>query len=267
MAQVLVTESNKWYQGIASLKNYYEADLEDRILKHKNEVFKDYYSFKCKFTFENSVGETSDPDMLLISKNFDSWIIVELELGDKTLKHTKKQLRVFTKPKFNVNKLIDYCKRNAPELKGHISKLNALFSSIAPKVLVIYDYYDLKTFEILQKEFDPISICVFEIYNTKTDSFELYRFSGDYPFVTTDFSFLKERSDNYEIYEVQKPSLLDGLPEGYFEVLSKMRTLRVSLIIDKKGNYYLKLLNNPFPPGRTLVIYKTLEKKYILDII
>ncbi len=141
MAQVLVTRENAWYQGIASLKNIREKELEESILRYATAVFSNYVCFQSSFTFSNTTGETSDPDILLISKNFKSWLIVEVELGGKDLKHTRKQLRVFTDPIFDVEKLIPHCSGKSAELTGKENELRNLFTNQPPEVLVIFDSY------------------------------------------------------------------------------------------------------------------------------
>lgn len=265
MAQILVVnEDNCWYQGVAALENFYEIELEQKIHKHASDAFNGYFTIKGKFTFSNPARETSDGDLILISKDFSRWLIVEVELVGKSLTHTRKQLRVFTKAKYDIDDLINYCVNQDASFDEHRLKLSTLFVN-SPEVLVIFDSYHKKKLSQLQNEFKRIKICVFEVYKTNLHDFETYRISGDYPYITSGYTYLKPSSE-FEIYQLERPDLMNGIPRGSMDVYYRMAKYR-SLLMEDKGNLYLKIPRNPFTPGKELTLSKTHDGKFIIDLL
>lgn len=267
MAQILViSEEFCWYQGIASLDNYYEIEIEEKILKHSEDIFAGYYVTKGKFTFSNQAGERSDADILLISKDFTKWIIAEVELSAKSLTHTKMQLRVFTDAKFDIYELYEYCIKQNNSLKPFETELKKLLKE-TPEVLVIFDSYHKTKLKELKDSFKQLQICVFEVYKTTKHDFETYRISGDYPYITSGYTYLKSSSSSYDVYEVERPALFAGVPLGKLEIIYKMAKFNVLLMASAKGHFYLKIPRNPFSPGKVLTLAKTDDNKYLLDTL
>lgn len=265
MAQVLVTREDAWYQGIASLKNIREKELELSILKYASAVFNNYYCFQSAFVFKNAAGETSGPDILLISRNFKQWLIVEVELAGKDLGHTRKQLRVFTNPLFGVGDLVKHCCEKTDDLVGKEAELNNLFANAAPEVLVIFDTHNSPVLSILQAEF-TIKICVFEIYKTQSHDLELYRLSGDYPYVYSGGTFLKAWDGDFEIFKVERPEFFDDLGANTnFIAEHRLQTMNIILYRSKKDEPFIKIPGNPFPPGKNLKIYRTEDNKFVIE--
>jgi len=264
MAQVLVTSENVWYQGIASLKNIYEKNLEHRVVKFSKEIFVGYYSFQSAFTFKSRVStDTSASDMLLIAEDFSQWVIVELELMGKPLGHTKKQLTVFSDPTFEVDALVKHCITKDNRLKGKEAELIKLFSNNDPGLLVIFDTYHKPTLEDIAINF-TCKICVLEIYRTMNHDLELYRMSGDYPYVNTGFCFLKYWPTNYDQYEIEKPGLFTGIALGTIQLYYKMLVLN-GLLTKSGSRYFLKIPQNPLPPAEDLKVFRTIDNKLIIE--
>jgi hypothetical protein len=265
MAQILVVnENNCWYQGIAALENFYEIELEQKIQKHADDAFNGYYTIKGKYTFSNRAKETSDGDLLLISKDFTKWFILEVELIAKSLSHTKKQLRVFSAPIFDIDDLVEYCVRQRAELGNSRENLKELFST-PPEVLVVFDTYHKKKLTQLQKDFKSIKICVFEVYKTNTHDFETYRISGDYPYIISGYSYLKP-SSGFETYSIERYDLMNGVPRGDIDVLYKMAKFKAKLL-ESKGVLFLQIPRNPFTAGKQLTLSRTHDSKFIIDPI
>lgn len=267
MAQILViNEEFCWYQGIASLDNYYEIEIEEKILKHSGDVFSGYYVIKGKFTFSNKAGERSSADLLLISKDFTRWIIAEVELASKSLSHTQMQIRVFTDAKFNIDELSNYCLNQNNKLKPFEASLKTLLKE-TPEVLVIFDSYHEKKLNELKNNFKQLKVCVFEVYKTAIHDFETYRISGDYPYITSGYTYLKASPSSYEIYEVQRPALFTGVPSGKLEIIYKMGKVNALLMVSNKGQHFLKIPRNPFSPGQVLTLAKTDDNKFLIDTL
>ena len=264
MAQVLVTSESAWYQGIASLKNIYEKNLEHRVLKFSKQIFTGYHGFQSAFVFNSKLSDdTAASDMLLIAEDFSQWVIVELELMGKQLKHTKKQLRVFSEPRFEVEKLVKHCISKDNDLVNKENELGTLFTDHDPDLLVIFDTYHKSTLEEISSNF-TCKICVLEIYRTMKHDFELYRMSGDYPYINTGFSFLKNWPTNFDQYEIEKPGLFNGITLGTIQVYHKMFVLN-ALLMNAGQRYFLKIPQNPFPPGDDLKVFRTIDDKLIIE--
>jgi hypothetical protein len=265
MAQILVVnEANRWYQGVASLENYYEIELEKKIHKHASDAFSGYLTIRGKYTFGNRAGETSDGDLLLISNDFTKWVIVEIELVAKSLTHTKKQMRVFTDATFNVNDLINYCVGQDEILDVFRGELKTLFAD-PPEILVIFDSYHRTKLGQIQAEFKSIKICVFEVYKTASHDFETYRLSGEYPYVNSGYSYLKPTS-GFEIYRIERPQLMNGVTRGNLNTYYQLDTIR-SILMENKKDLFLKIPANPFTPDKELILSKTIDGRFIISPI
>jgi len=264
MAQVLVTKFNEWYQGIASLKNLPEKKLEYRFLKCAVEIFKGYHVFQSAFTFASKENDqTAGPDVLLIAENFSQWSIVELELTGKPLAHTKKQLKVFSTPRFNVEELIRHCLSKCQSLGGKEEDLKRMFETIPPSVLVIFDTYHKTTLDQISYEFD-CKICVLEVYKTINHDLELYRLSGDYPYIYSDFCYLKNYPSTPDIYRIERSELFADINNEDIKVYYK--NMELSAKIYKSGNSsFLKIPENPLDPGSDLKIFKSINQKFIIE--
>lgn len=264
MAQVLVTKISEWYQGIASLKNLSEKKLEMRFLKCASQIFKGYHSFQSAYTFESKVStETAGPDVILIAEDFSQWVIVEVELAGKPLAHTKKQLRVFTNAKYDLDGLVTHCIKKEPKLAPNEKKLKKLLENNPPYILVVFDTYHKTALQSISTEFD-CKVCVLEVYRTMEHDFELYRMSGDYPYVYTEFCYLKNVTTNPDMYTISRPELFNSIAAGDIEVFHKNQSVAAKLMKSSKQTF-LKIPENPFPPGSDLKIFKSFADKLILE--
>lgn len=266
MAQVFVTKHTEWYQAIAGLNSYNEKELEGRFLKYAIEVFQDYFMFQSAYTFINKLdeSETSAPDIVLISKDFQEWRIVELELVGKGLKHTRKQLRVFTNPKFEIPRFTQHCIEKCPILKSHELELSELLKK-TPEVLVVFDNYQAKTLDPIRIEFKNARICVFEIYKTAGHTLELYRISGEYPYIKTKFTLLKPRG--FYTYELHRSGFFPDQSKNEVEVWYEGMKYKSKVSWATKSNVqkcYLNIDNNPFPPDKLLMLEESLSGAYYL---
>ncbi len=264
MAQVLVTKVNEWYQGIASLRNLPEKKLELRFLKCAAQVFRGYHVFQSAFTMNSAnSSETAGPDVLLIAEDFSQWCIVELELTGKPLNHTRKQLRVFSRPKYDEDKLALHCIDKCEILRGKEEELKKMFSATPPSVLVVFDTYHKRTIDTVSHEFD-CQICVLEVYKTVNHDLELYRLSGDYPYIYTEFCYLKNVVTNPDMYGVARPELFDNIGTGNIKVYYKNMEISAN-IFKSRNKLYLKIPENPLDPGSDLKIFKSFNNKLIIE--
>ena len=267
MAQLLITTEPNWYQNIASVKNYYEANFEDKILKYAEDVFSNYHVLKCK-TFD--ILERTDrsnkkrPDFILVSKSFTNWIIVEVETCGPTLsKHTKDQIRCFLNPEYDADALADHLIDRNPFMAKFKDELLDIVTNKVPKVLAIYDDYCQDIFKKLKTLFSDLQICVMETYRTSAHELEAYRISGEYPYEISGISQLKPLDDGQH-FEVLRPALLEDIKDdAEIDLNFSMRTLK-GKIFRSEEKTYLKIPQNPLPPDINIELNVDLSKSLII---
>jgi len=267
MAQLLITREPAWYQNIASVKNYYEKQFEDKVLKYATDIFNPYYVFKCKYTFTYKLdrSEKYQPDILLVSKTLKRWFIVELETCGKSLSHTKKQLRCFYEPEFKKESLVDYLIDQNSLVQNFRKELLDMFDNVPPKVLVVYDDYCSVTFDKLKSEFDFLQICVVETYRTDGHTSEAYRISGDYPYDISGTTQLKPF--DFQHYEILRPDLFSQIPVDQEIIISYMMKDYKAVIFRVENLLYLKIPQNPFPPDINLILSIDISNNLIIKRI
>jgi hypothetical protein len=264
MAQLLVTIEDAWYQNLASVRNYSEKDFEDKILKHAENIFTSYYVVKCKYsiTNRNDRNKRFEPDFLLISRKFNNWYFVEVELCGKALGHTKDQLNCFHNPEYDSLKLRDYLVKQNKQIASFSNELYDLLENKDPNVIVIYDDYCAKIFKTLNDEFSSLKICVIETYKTSKHPSETYRISGDYPYEISNISPL-DPIDNQH-YLVKRPELLKKYNDKDIVEIDYYLKILKGVIFISKGKVFIKLPENPLPPGSNFQLEIDITDKLII---
>ncbi|MBI3234312.1 MAG: hypothetical protein HYZ42_09770 [Bacteroidetes bacterium] len=268
MAQLLVSIEDVWYQAIASIRNYSEPDFEEKIFKYSSDIFKNFYTVKFKYDIVNktSRSEKCQPDLLIISKDFKRWIFIEVELCNKPLTHTKKQIRCFLNPEFDSTLAVDFLVRQNPYLAGNSMDLLNLIENTPPELLMIYDDYCHATFSKLLADFPKLKICILETYRTPLHECEAYRLSGDYPYEVSFISKLAYKDEQH--YKVLKTEIFNGFDEGDVEILYKMKKLKgVILKHPSKNQWFLKIPRNPLPNDIAVQLHLDKDKQLIIQKI
>ena len=266
MARILLTIENNWYNEIRSLKNYDEKSIETRILKYRKEIFSDFYCIQSSHTFENTKSKTSRPDIILVAKDFKRWIIVEIETIGKGLSHTKSQLEVFVNcVNIDAKKLYNQLKSKEGALIKHESQVVNLFTTVNPEVLVIFDGYDKDKIEDILSNF-KVSIASFEVYKTNKHSGEALKIYGDYPYQTHTFTFLKPRAGDFAHYDVSQSQFFKDPRVSEIDALHSYKLVKIKIIRSgKTGDMVVKIPeDNPFEPGKALLLEQTIGNKFII---
>src|SRR5687768_15283819 len=116
MAHVLITHPTDVhiYTPIANIKKYSEPDFEGKLWRYAKSIFKHYNVFKFKFPLscDKIPGKPYEPDLLLVSKTFKKWVIVEVELCKPPNQHTLDQITCFSNPKIKPQEIVDFLIRN-----------------------------------------------------------------------------------------------------------------------------------------------------------
>lgn len=240
----------EWYDEIDPL-SFYEKHFEETFLSKIHEVYPDFIGISFSLKITNSDGENSKPDLAMIRKDYQEWYIIETEMGRHSwVDHVEKQVRVFNTGIYDKKRISDYMlKKHSGLDKG---KLENMIDNYPPKVMVIVNEPKPEWEIEIKKHKSYLSI--FQIYKG-LNGFELYRISGDIPFIYRDKShcaFVKGLSNTIEIYT---PTFITQEHDSEIEVIFRGKITKWKLKIDKGKKFIIA-------KGRTHSLQ--LEKKYLL---
>lgn len=250
-SKILDTNSD-WFDEIDPL-SFYEKHFEETFLSKIHEVYPDFIGipFSLKVTANNS--ENSKPDLAMIRKDYKEWYVIETEMGRHSwVGHVEKQVRVFSTGYYPPKKVAEYIKLKNSTLD--LVKLENMIESMQPKVMVIVN----EPKPLWEKEIKKYNsyLSVFQIYKG-LNGFELYRISGDTPFIYRDKShcaFLKGLSNTMEIYT---PSFIQEENDTEVDIFFRGKKTKWKIFKDG-GKTYIVI------SGRTHFLQ--LEKKYIIYV-
>lgn len=257
MARVLVKVDNNWYDELASVSNYYEADIESRILDHAETTFKGYVVLPFKKIINDSGGRSSTPDLVLIREDYSDWYIVEVELYKHGREHPEKQIDVFLDGMYKSADLVPYLLGKKNTLDATL--LKKLIDTKQPGVLVIVDGPYANWIEDFRKK---VLVCIFEVYKN-TAGTELFRLKGDYPYIVTGETHLKEHpSFMYEIIDVQ---FLPHAHNDSIDVYYMGRKMQGKILFSKNRRFIV-IPNSLIPPKKDLVLFQEVNGNYIIRL-
>ncbi|GEM_PF-3201145 len=273
MAQLLIIEKNqrRIFQPVASIRDYSEPDFEDKLLKYSKELFSNYYAIKFKFPIrkKSDIKISYVPDLLLISKSFKKWIIVEVELCKPDLSHTFKQIDCFLEPYFDADDVLSFLFKHNKELAQNKEELTKLIKTEAtvPELLVIFDDYNDTVFKKINDRFGKLNICVLEVYREPGNKFSSYRLGGKYPYDVTSTSKLSYVDDLH--YKIEKPEVLEHFEGGEIKVLFEMVPFRATLMKSsrKNGISMIKIVDHNFETSHMLQLAIDVEGQFIIQML
>ncbi|MCX2678318.1 hypothetical protein OOZ15_00040 [Galbibacter sp. EGI 63066] len=242
----------EWYDEIDPL-SFYEKHFEETFLSKMHEVYPDFIGIPFSQKISTKNGENSKPDLAMVRNDYKEWYIIEAEMGRHSLEgHVEKQVRVFSTGYYSPKKVAKYI--NSKNSLLDLVELERMIDQIPPKIMVIVNE-PKPQWEAKIKEYNSY-LSVFQIYKG-LNGYELYRVSGDTPFIYRDkshCSFVKGLSNTMEIYT---PTFV-GEPDGS-EIIILFRGKKTKWkILKNDGKIYIVI------SGRTHFLQ--LEKKYILYI-
>lgn len=242
----------EWYDEIDPL-SFYEKHFEDTFLSKMHEVYPDFIGIPFSQKISTKNGENSKPDLAMIRNDYKEWYIIEAEMGRHSWGgHVEKQVRVFSTGYYAPKKVAKYI--NSKNNSLDLVELENMIDNIQPKVMVIVNE-PKPQWEIEVKKYNSY-LSVFQIYKG-LNGFELYRISGDTPFIYRDKShsaFVKGLSNMMEIYT---PTFIKE-PNGTDIIIFFRGKKTKWKILKDKGKTYIVI------SGRTHSLQ--LEKKYLLYI-
>jgi hypothetical protein len=156
----------------------YESDIEECLLIHAKVLFPDYYVRLFKVTIESSDGDKAQPDLIFISKNYDDWWIVEVEMINHPLdSHVIRQMRVFYDGIYN-ERIVQYINKKLDELdiSHNLNLVRNLIINHPPQLLIITNNIpEAKWHDELTRY--KVKISIFSIYRSNYED-EVFSLSG-----------------------------------------------------------------------------------------
>jgi hypothetical protein len=266
MAQILIThpEDIHIYTPIASIKKYNEPDFEEKLWRYAKSIFQHYYVFKFKYPLncDDIPGKNFEPDLLLVSKTYKKWVLIEVELCKSPSTHTLDQVTCFSNPKINPKDVLNFLVVNNPGTKIDRKNFLDCFSNYTPDLIIVLDDYSDVVFKKFYEHKKQLKICVLEVYKKTGYLYEGFRFGGDYPYELTNSSKIDYVDEQH--YKILKKDFLRDLPSN-FELKFDMVPFDASLIKVSPKTTYLKLPNHNIPSDIYLQIGKTLDGEYVIQ--
>lgn len=240
----------EWYDEIDPV-SFYEKHFETTFLSKIHEVYPDFIGLPFSLEITNSDGEKSKPDLAMIRSDYKEWYIIEAEMGRHSWTgHVEKQVRVFNTGFYDKRRISNYIKSKKTNLD--LKKLEDMVDNFQPKVMVIVNERK-PDWEIEIKKYNSY-LSVFQIYKG-LNSFEIYRISGDTPFIYRNKShcaFINGLSNTMEIFT---PTFISEDNDSEIDIFFKGRKTKWKLKKDDRKVYIIIA-------GRTHSLQ--LEKKYLL---
>jgi len=168
-----IVRKRTWFEQLSPL-TFTEAYFEARITLHAPTIYPEYHVVPFKQTLYAD-GETASPDLAFISREYDQWIVVEVELSHHPLAHVERQVRVFSSAEYtlaNANYLIS----KKPTLNRR--RTRQLVTTEPPDILVIVNER-APNWESRLSNYGA-TVAIFELFRSARHS-ELFRIDGEYP--------------------------------------------------------------------------------------
>lgn len=113
-----------------------ETDFERAVISRGNLVFPDFFVVPFKATV-SSEDDSARPDLALVERNYRSWWVVEVELGNHSFEnHVLPQVRTLARAAYGEDEGKTLCS-NCREL--HLRPVLDMMKGRQPRVLVIID--------------------------------------------------------------------------------------------------------------------------------
>lgn len=156
-----------------------EKRFTNTIINLKTQIFPDYYCMEWEHTINYkdingniAEGRSHNPDIALIEKNFDHWVVVEVETVQDSQTEVIKQLKTFVNGDYGITGFVDSLFNKFKEFKNVTRKKieNMLLINPDPKVLCIFNKYNIDFINICRREGSEIMIM--EMFTYKKDYIE-----------------------------------------------------------------------------------------------
>jgi len=247
-----------WYEEFEP-GSYIEDTLERIILSRSEDVFPDYYTLPLKKTIEYN-GESSQPDLCLIKKDYSRWYVVEVELAKKSFKgHTETQIRVFSNGKYNSSDISKYLVGKEPKL-SEVS-LKQLILKEDPGVLIMVDEYPKWADEA--KGYPRTGILVFGMFD-HPDGVEAYRIDGEHPIVEIDRSRCRFPKYPVNMLIISTPKVLDISSGQEVIIIVNGRKTKWERLDSGSDTFLIPKGQNPLNVNKKYFLIKSEDYEYYI---
>jgi len=172
MARILFR--GNWFETVQP-DGIFENDFESILLSSDSTLYPDYNLVKFKYSVESEFG-IGRPDLALISKDYSSWWVVEVELGSHSLRgHVERQVAIFSSANYNIG-AAHYLSSQHSHLD--IRALQELMLGASPRVLVIVNQHRPDWAQALLR-WDAL-VAVVELYRDQNNTM-IMRVDGEHP--------------------------------------------------------------------------------------
>ena len=184
-----------------------EQRFENSILRLKDNIFPNHYcekwNYPIKFKSNDSgkihPGLEKKPDLVLIDKTFDHWVVVEVETTLDKISAVRGQLQTFSQGDYHISGYLNSLEKTFENYKN-IKRENLrdlLLNKRTPKVLCIFDEENKEYSDMCkQLEVDVMVLNIFKVENTNSifRKDELFNLAE---IITP--PFLNDEKDEYEL--------------------------------------------------------------------
>ena len=171
MSRILV--DHVWYEQVEPC-SFSEHEFEDRIVIHAPLVYPKYHVVPFKKTVTSQYGDTV-PDLVFISKIYDLWHVVEVEMSYHSTNHVDLQVQMQADAYYGEEEA-QYLLQKYESLDA--DQVSNLIMNVPPRPLVIVNEFMPKWTERLKKY--QAKIATFELFRADNGE-EIFRVDGEYP--------------------------------------------------------------------------------------
>jgi hypothetical protein len=178
MARILI--NNTWYEQIEP-STFNETEFEDYINLHAPLVYPFYHviPFKKKVSSLDPIsGNVTHviPDLAFISKDYNEWWVVEVEMTYHNLNnHVIPQIEALKRADYSLE-VAEYLAEKKIDID--LNRLHNLIKTSEVQVLVIVNQNNSQWIKELSKR--QVVTAVFELFRGE-DGIEIFRVNGEYP--------------------------------------------------------------------------------------
>jgi hypothetical protein len=256
MARILVEQ--KWFEQVEP-STFSEMQFEDRVVLHAPSIYPEYYVTTFKCTLDSPNGKTI-PDLAFISKDYEEWKIIEVEMGYHSFsQHVEPQVSRIINATYDRD-VANYLYSKEGELDPELTL--ELVLDKPPEVIVIVNEYKPDWDRHLRKL--GAAVVTFELFRSESN-LEIFRVDGQYPshFINS-ISQCSFHPIVHRLLEIEQPQALD-LPRGGNVRLRYNNCITEWKRIDAEGKVWLSPLGrNPLRPEHTYEIYRQGDNQLVL---
>lgn len=247
-----------WYEEFEP-GTYVEDTLERTIIARSKDVFPDYYTLPLKKTIQYN-GESSQPDLCLVKKDYSRWYVIEVELAKKPFKgHTETQIRVFSNGKYNSTDISQYLAGKEPEINQE--ELRKLILRDEPGVLIMIDEYPKWAEEA--KSYPRTGILVFGMFD-HPDGVEAYRIDGEYPIIEIERSRCKFPKYPANTLIVSSPKIMNIGNGDEIIIIDNGRKTKWERLDDGNKTFLIPKGQNPLNINKKYFLIKSENNEYYI---